>query len=160
MKLTIYQKIKSDVSRFKGEDKGFFTILLFFFVNPSVRATILIRFSEHSGKLTFWIWRNMLTTLHSIDICRGIRIEKGLNLPHPVGIVLGCGCHIGQNCTIYQNVTIGSKHNLYPVIKNNVTIYPNSIIVGDIKIGSKSVIGALSFVNKNVDENEIFIRKS
>jgi serine O-acetyltransferase len=159
MKSKIYIEIKSDVHRFKNQRTSIFKIIVLFFINASIRASILIRISQHSGKLTFWFWRNLLLTLNSIDVCRGFQIGKGLNLPHPLGIVIGCNCSIGKNCTIYQNVTIGSKQNKYPVLKDNVTIYPNSILVGDIKVGSNAVIGALSFVNKNVAENEVFFGK-
>lgn len=159
MKSSIYIEIKSDASSFKNKNIGFFKILAFFFINPSIRATVLIRFAQHSGKLTFWLWRGFLLTFHSIDVCRGLQIGKALNLPHPVGIVLGCNCIIGDDCTIYQNVTIGSNQNKYPIIKDNVTIYPNSVLAGGIEIGSNAIIGALSFVNKNVAENEIFFRK-
>ena len=82
-------------------------------------------------------------------------------LPHPVGIVIGMKVEIGMNCKIYQNVTIGTKdikdfkNGKYPKIGNNVTIFPNSVIIGDIKIGDGSQIGAGSIVLKDVPANTI-----
>lgn len=84
------------------------------------------------------------------------------HFPHPVGIVIGMKVKIGMNCEIYQNVTIGTKdtsdflNGKYPEIGNNVIIYPNSLIIGDIKIGDNSIIGAGSVVLSDVPPNSIF----
>ncbi len=81
--------------------------------------------------------------------------------PHPVGIVIGMKVKMGVNCEIYQNVTIGTKdtsdflNGKYPEIGNNVTIYPNSLVIGDIKIGDNSIIGAGSVILKNVPPNSV-----
>ncbi|SKC18437.1 serine O-acetyltransferase [Dyadobacter psychrophilus] len=85
--------------------------------------------------------------------------EQGTIFPHPVGIVLGKKVKLGKNCIIYQNVTIGTKETkefltaAYPVLENNVTIFANSVIFGDITIGSNSIIGAGSVVFENVPAN-------
>lgn len=39
---------------------------------------------------------------------------------------------------------------------NNVTVYANAVIVGNVHIGSNSVIGAGSVVLSDVPENEIW----
>ena len=81
--------------------------------------------------------------------------------PHPIGIVIGLKVVIGKNCEVYQNVTIGTKdtksfeNGKYPKIGNNVIIYPNSIIIGDITIGDNVIIGAGSIVLNDVPGNSI-----
>lgn len=83
------------------------------------------------------------------------------HFPHPVGIVIGVKVKMGMNCEIYQNVTIGTKetsdfkNGKYPEIGNNVIIYPNSLIIGDIKIGENSIIGAGSVVLNDVPPNSV-----
>ena len=83
--------------------------------------------------------------------------------PHPVGIVIGIDVSIGKGCIIYQNVTIGTKDTnntinpKYPKIGNNVIIYPNSIIIGDIEIGDNSIIGAGAVVLNNVPEDCVVV---
>jgi len=80
-------------------------------------------------------------------------------LPHPVGIVIGYKVEIGKGCKIYHNVTIGTKdtydfkNGTYPKIGDNVIIYPNSIILGNISIGDNSIIGAGSVITENVPSN-------
>jgi serine O-acetyltransferase len=81
--------------------------------------------------------------------------------PHPVGIVIGQKVKLGKNCKIYQNVTIGTKETAnyesasYPIIGNNVTVYANSVIFGNISIGDNVVIGAGSIVFQDVPENSV-----
>jgi serine O-acetyltransferase len=85
-------------------------------------------------------------------------IGKSVYFGHPIGIVIGEGVKIADNVTIYQNVTIGSSGNPekmpgYPEIESGVTIFPGSVIVGNIRIGEKSIIGANSFVNNDIPPN-------
>ncbi|MDP3698771.1 MAG: hypothetical protein Q8R47_04225 [Nanoarchaeota archaeon] len=80
---------------------------------------------------------------------------------------------MGENCIISQNVTIGSKYrflpahksknktieerrSLFPIIGSGVDIGANSCILGNIKVGSNSVIGAGSVVVKDVDPNSVY----
>ncbi|EOX0078299.1 serine O-acetyltransferase [Klebsiella pneumoniae] len=84
--------------------------------------------------------------------------EFRTKLPHPFGVVIGKGVTIGYDCKFYQGVTIGAKLEdgvSYPVLGNNVTIYANSVVVGDVKIGNNVVIGASSLVLKDVPDNSI-----
>ena len=126
------------------------------FLNPSFRACFFVRCAQFSPKFLFWFFRSILVSFCNIDYGRGCKIGKGLLLPHPIGIVFGGGCIIGDNLTIYQNVTIGTKKNKYPIIGDNVTIYCNSVVVGKVILGSDCIIGALSFIDKNISEKEVY----
>lgn len=148
--------IISDYRRLYRESgfKGFIKALL----NPSFRACFFIRCAQCSPSVLFWVFRSILISFCNIDFGRGCKVGEGLLLPHPIGIVLGGGAVIGGNLTLYQNVTIGMKNNGYPIVGDNVTIYCNSVVVGKVIIGSCSVIGALSFVDKDVTEKEVYKR--
>lgn len=85
-------------------------------------------------------------------------ISKRTVFPHPVGIVIGIYVKLGYDCKIYQNVTIGAKNisaemAQYPTIGNNVVIYANSVIIGNVHIGNNVVIGAGSVVIKSIPDN-------
>lgn len=81
-------------------------------------------------------------------------IGKNLHIAHSVGIVLHHELIIGDNCTIYQNVTIGGgKIN----IGNNVYIGSNSVILGPLTICDNVKIGALTFLNYDVDANSTIV---
>jgi serine O-acetyltransferase len=89
--------------------------------------------------------------------------RKKTKLPHPIGIVIGEYVKIGKQCIIYQNVTIGAKsqsgaiNKKYPQIGDNVYIGTHAVIIGDIKIGNNVVIGAATFVNKDIPDNTVVV---
>lgn len=80
---------------------------------------------------------------------------KDLYLPHPYNIAFGAGAQIGKGCTIYQEVTIGQNKGKYPIIGDNVIIYPGAKVIGDIKVGSNAIIGANAVVTADVPDNAI-----
>ena len=90
---------------------------------------------------------------YHVVIGRDALVDASVSFPHFIGIVIGDKVKIGRKCTIFQNVTLGKKNGCYPTIGNGVTIFAGSVIVGDITIGDNSVIGANSFVDKDVPEN-------
>ena len=70
--------------------------------------------------------------------------------------MIGEGAKIGDNVVIYQNVTIGRKNREtpdYPSIGNNVIIYSNSIILGNVRIGDNTTIGCNTIVLKSIENN-------
>lgn len=82
--------------------------------------------------------------------------DKKILFPHPIGIVIGKKVEIGRKCTIYQNVTLGTKDGVtYPIIGDDVTIYANSVVFGNITIGNNVIIGAGSIVNFDVPDNSV-----
>lgn len=124
----------------------------------------LIRASNFIGNFFFslFYFKNIRVFMNN-HITRGLRYvyDQKTKFPHPIGIVIGQKVELGKNCTIYQNVTIGTKNTddyknaKYPVIGNNVTIYPNSIIIGDVHIGDGAIIGAGSLVLSDVEPGSI-----
>jgi len=71
------------------------------------------------------------------------------------GVTVEDNVQIGSHCSIYSNSTIDNKKG--PVIlKKNCKIGSHSTIMPNVIIGENSIIGAHSFVNKNIPENEIW----
>jgi serine O-acetyltransferase len=87
-------------------------------------------------------------------------IGENFKIVHAIGIAIGAAT-IGANCTIYQNVTIGanyeedSNRNKFPIIGDNVRISPGAVILGPIKIGSNTIVGANSVVTKDFPDNSV-----
>ena len=79
-----------------------------------------------------------------------------------IGCVIGERVKFGNNVTVYQHTTIGSTKKdevAYPTIEDDVTIYSHCCIIGDITIGKGSVIGAYTFVNKDIPPNSVVYSK-
>lgn len=78
----------------------------------------------------------VLRILFGIVLARQAKIGRGLVLPHPQNIILGC-YEIGDNCTVMHNVTLGAKFvdpgfssSSRPIISQNCFIGVGSVILG------------------------------
>lgn len=84
------------------------------------------------------------------------QIGGGLYIGHGWGTVINAK-KIGQNCRVNQNVTIGSRNLKTPIIGDNVNITAHAVVVGGIKIGNNSQIGAGAIVVKDVPDNAVVV---
>ena len=70
------------------------------------------------------------------------------------GVEIGDNVQIGSHCSIYSVSTIDNKNGLVRILKN-AKIGSHSLIMPGITIGEGAVIGAFSFVNKDVQASSI-----
>ncbi|ABR56012.1 transferase hexapeptide repeat containing protein [Methanococcus aeolicus Nankai-3] len=61
---------------------------------------------------------------------------------------------IGSHCSIYSVSTIDNKKGKV-IINKNARIGSHSVIMPNVEIGENSIIGAFSFVNKNIPPNTL-----
>ena len=89
-----------------------------------------------------------------IEIHPGARIGKGFFIDHGSGVVIGETTEIGDNVTLYQGVTLGGtgkeKGKRHPTIEDNVMISVGAKVLGSIRVGRNSKIGAGSVVLSDV----------
>ncbi|MGK3143419.1 serine acetyltransferase [Pantoea sp. C2G6] len=97
---------------------------------------------------------------YGTEIQLGAHIGPGMVISHHHGIVINGSAVIGHSFRIRQNATIGitgadvNKEPASIIIGNNVSIGACSCIIADkIRIGDDVVIGAMSFVNKDIPAN-------
>ena len=75
------------------------------------------------------------------------RIEGGLLMPHPNGVVVHPEAVIGPNCLLFQQVTIGTGPRPgVPRLGGNIDVGPGAKILGGVTIGDGAVIGANAVV--------------
>lgn len=96
-----------------------------------------------------------LYSKHSLLVSSKANIGACFQAVHPIGLIIGEGCNIGSNVRIYQNSTIGQSRGGFPTIGDNVIIYSNCVIAGDISIGDNSIVAAGSIVLNSVQANQI-----
>lgn len=70
------------------------------------------------------------------------------------GVIIEKDVQIGSHCSIYTHSTIDGKKGKV-VIRENTRIGTHSTIMPTVTIGKNSVIGAHSFVNKNIPDNVV-----
>ncbi|MDO5387608.1 MAG: serine O-acetyltransferase EpsC [Clostridia bacterium] len=89
-----------------------------------------------------------------IEIHPGATIGHGVFIDHGMGVVIGETCEIGDNVLIYQNVTLGGTGKdigkRHPTIESNVMVGAGAKVLGPIRIGHDSKIGAGSVVLKDI----------
>jgi serine O-acetyltransferase len=98
-----------------------------------------------------------------IDIHPGAKIGKNFFIDHGTGVVIGETTVIGKNVKIYQGATLGALSftkdergriikggKRHPTIQDNVTIYAEATILGDVVIGKGAVIGGNVWIKQSV----------
>lgn len=142
---------------------------------PTVKALTNYRIAHELYALGVPIIPRMLTEMaHSetgIDIHPQASIGRHFTIDHGTGVVIGATCVIGDNVKIYQGVTLGAKSfpldvdgnpmkgiPRHPIIGNDVIIYANATILGRVRIGDGSIIGANVWITEDVDDNQV-VRK-
>ena len=106
------------------------------------------------GKLTKWNWM----VQHKKNLKLGEKTDIGaftyINAEY--GVVIEDGVQIGSHCSIYSISTIDGKRGKV-VLKKNCKIGSHSIIMPGVTIGENSIIGAFSFVNKDIPNNVVAV---
>jgi serine O-acetyltransferase len=89
-----------------------------------------------------------------VDINPAVAMGKGIMLDHGTGLVIGETAVVGDNVSLLQNVTLGgtgkADQDRHPKIGNGVLIGAGATVLGNIKVGDCSRIGAGSVVLKEV----------
>lgn len=70
------------------------------------------------------------------------------------GVIIEDHVQIGSHCSIYSISTIDNKEGTV-TLKKNCRIGTHSVVMPNVTIGENSVIGAFSFVNKDIPENVV-----
>jgi|LSQX01.3.fsa_nt_gb serine O-acetyltransferase len=149
-----------------GKHKGLLNMVKAILLNPSKKAVLYYRvakwlYEKKLGAFAIFL-RNRLISLYGIHISLNAEIGLGLELKHVNGVVIGDGVKIGENAVIYHQVTLGGQNmgdcekGNYPDVGDNVTIYSGAKVLGNISIGSNSVIGANSVVLKDVEPDSVY----
>ena len=142
--------ILQDWSANSGSPKGRFVLIFF-------RACQLIR------RLPSGIWILGLPILAAyvllvhwilgIELDYKTAVGPGLALCHGVGLVVHRDVVIGAGCTLRQGVTIGERRSdgKCPVLEDRVELGANAVLLGPVRIGESSVIGAGAVVLHDVE---------
>lgn len=105
-------------------------------------------------------------SLTGIDIHPGAKIGPAFFIDHGTGVVIGETCVIGANVKLYQGVTLGAKSftldengnpvkgiKRHPNIEDNVVIYAETTVLGNVTIGKNSILGANKWITQDIPAN-------
>lgn len=82
--------------------------------------------------------------------------EGGFYVGHGWGTVVNAKS-IGKNFRVEQNVTVGSRNVKEPIIGDNVSVWANAVVLGDIHIGENSQVGAGAVVVKSIPNDSVVV---
>lgn len=89
------------------------------------------------------------------------KLGGGIRLTHPWYITVNNEVTIGKNANLFKGCTIGEvNHGSYkgcPTIGDNVEVFANATICGNIHIGNNVSIASGSFVNFDVPDDSVVI---
>ncbi|UTR12488.1 serine O-acetyltransferase [Evansella sp. LMS18] len=123
-------------------------------------------------RLAHWLWKKKFYFIAryisqvsrfftGIEIHPGAKIGQRLFIDHGMGVVIGETCEIGNNVTIYQGVTLGGtgkeKGKRHPTVEDDVLIATGAKVLGSMRIGRNSRIGAGSVVLKEIPPNSTVV---
>ena len=104
------------------------------------------------GKLTKWNW----IVRHPKNLKLGRKTDIGafsyINAQY--GVEIQDEVQIGSHCSIYSVSTIDNKHEKV-TLKKNCKIGSHSIVMPGVTVGQNSIVGAFSFVNKDIPDNVV-----
>lgn len=103
--------------------------------------------------LPFFIcYRIIVEWVFGCEISWKTTIQGPISIFHVQGIVVNPATKIGRNVILRHNTTLGAKATSddAPTIEDYVDIGSNVVIIGPIRVGGHSIIGAGSVVTKDI----------
>jgi len=104
------------------------------------------------GKLTKYNW--MVQNKDSLKLGYKTDIGAFTYINAKNGVVIEDFVQIGSHCSLYSESTIDSKVGQI-ILKKNCKIGSHSVIMPGVTIGENTIIGAFSFVNKDLPDNVV-----
>lgn len=97
--------------------------------------------------------------LTGIEIHPGATIGRRFFIDHGMGVVIGETTEIGDDVMVYHGVTLGGRTmqrvKRHPTIGDRVTIGAGAKVLGPVRIGADSAIGANAVVTHDVPAESI-----
>ena len=139
---------------------------------PALEAIAIYRMAHVLYDKVPLVPRIMTEWAHSrtgIDIHPGAKIGSHFFIDHGTGVVIGETCEIGARVKLYHAVTLGARSfqkdehgkikkggKRHPTVEDDVTIYPNSTVLGgETIIGARSTIGGNVFLVQSVPPDSL-----
>jgi serine O-acetyltransferase len=123
-------------------------------------------------RVAHWLWihklrflarflSQIMRGLTGIEIHPGARLGPQLFIDHGMGVVIGETAEVGRCVTLYHGVTLGGtsldKGKRHPTLDDHVVVGAGAKILGNIKIGANSRVGANAVVVKSVPPNAVVV---
>ncbi|OMC39178.1 serine O-acetyltransferase [Mycobacterium sp. IS-1264] len=161
----MFAAMRRDIRAAKERDPARPTTLQVVFAYPGVHAI-------WGHRISHWLWNRgarlaartfaELTRIFTgVDIHPAATLGPGLFIDHATGVVIGETAEVGEDVHMYHGVTLGGSGadtgKRHPTVGDRVTIGAGAKILGAIKIGDDSRIGANAVVVKPVPSSSVVV---
>lgn len=155
--------LTADYSRYAAKRGNLLRFCIQAVRSAGFRAVMLYRIGfwlrKHRCRFLAAVAERMMHHLCHCWISTYAQIGPGFYIAHVGGLVIGQQTRIGENCDVRQNVTLGGNFNKkdeqgrsQPWVGDNVSFGAGAVVVGPVRVGSNSIIGANSVVARDVPE--------
>mgnify|MGYP000782028033 CR=1 FL=1 len=154
-------KVKEDIKVIYDKDPAATNLLEVILCYPGLHALIAYRFAHRLYKWHIPLIPRIISYLTriitGIEIHPAAKIGRRFFIDHGMGVVIGETTYIGNDVLIYQGVTLGGtgkEHGKrHPTLEDNVIVGAGAKVLGNLRIGKNSRIGAGSVVVDNVPDD-------
>lgn len=159
------EAIRRDIQAARERDPAAPTTLQVIFAYPGVHAI-------WGHRVNHWLWRRgaklaaritaeLTRILTGVEVHPGAVLGPGLFIDHATGVVIGETAEVGEDVTLYHGVTLGGSGRdtgkRHPTIGDRVIIGAGAKVLGAIKVGDDSRIGANAVVVKEVPSSSVVV---
>jgi serine O-acetyltransferase len=161
----MFTSIREDVASVFDRDPAAKSVLEVLLCYSGLHAVWFHRFNHwlwdhHLRLLARWL-SQAARLLTGIEIHPGAQIGRRLFIDHGMGVVIGETTILGDDVTLYQGVSLAGtgkeKGKRHPTIGNGVVIGAGAKVLGNIRIGDNSRVGAGSVVLRDVPDNSTIV---
>src|SRR5580693_1999913 len=157
--------IRQDIRVAKERDPAVPTTLQVIFAYPGVHAIWGHRISHwlwnRGARVAARVFAELTRILTGVEIHPGAVLGRGLFIDHATGVVIGETAEVGDDVTIFHGVTLGGTGadtgKRHPTIGDRVIVGAGAKILGPIKVGDDSRIGANAVVVKEVPASAVVV---
>lgn len=161
----MFRTIKEHIETIFREDPAAKSVLEIVLCYPGLHAVLAHRLAHKLYRMNVPLVPRVISQisrfLTGIEIHPGATIGRRFFIDHGMGVVIGETTEIGDDVLLYQGVTLGGTGNekgkRHPTLGNHVVVGTGAKVLGNIRIGDHSKIGAGSVVVHPVPDHSTVV---
>jgi serine O-acetyltransferase len=161
----MFQAIREQIDTVFRRDPAARSVLEIVLCYPGFHAVLLHRMAHRLYGAGWFLPARMVSqfsrTMTGIEIHPGATIGRRFFIDHGMGVVIGETAEIGDDVLLYQGVTLGGTGKVtgkrHPTLGNGVVVGTGAKILGNIRIGDLSKVGAGSVVVRAVPDRSTVV---
>ena len=154
----IFKSLREQINSMKIRDPAARSSIEIILCYPGFHALLFHRMAHFLWQRKLYLFSRIVSYLSrmltAIEIHPAAIIGKRFFIDHGSGVVIGETAEVGDDVFMYHGVTLGStstkKEKRHPTVYDGVVIGAGAKLIGPIKIGKKSKIGANAVVISDV----------